>query len=221
MFLVIGVIRADGATSGVPGELRGLEYLHKRYGALPWKRVVAPAVNVARKGFVVTQDLVNYMTAATSLSGDFLSYNPEWAMDFAPNGARVQLGDIMTRKRYADTLETIGELGADAFYNGEIAEATIRALQNANGTMTMEDLRTYKVALRPPLQVKYRDYTITSCSAPSSGVVVLSTFNTISGYNMGKTADINLATHRLDEAIRFGYGQVSTGSSVDDDGTNV
>ncbi|KAI9787935.1 MAG: hypothetical protein M1816_007335 [Peltula sp. TS41687] len=196
-----------GLASGVPGELRGLEYLHKHYGCLPWKRVVAPAVNLARNGFVIDEDFVNYATGATAVSGDFLSQNPTWAIDFAPNGTRVKLGDVMTRKRYANTLETIGEHGVDAFYTGEIAEATIRALQKANGSMTMEDLRNYSVAIREPLQVKYRNYTVTSCSAPSSGVVVLSTLNTISGYDMGKTANINLTTHRLDEAIRFGYGQ--------------
>lgn len=193
----------------MPGELRGLEYLHKHYGSLPWKRVVAPAVNVARNGFVVNEDLVSYMTAATAVAGDFLSHDPTWALDFAPNGTRVKLGDVMTRKRYANTLETIGDYGVDAFYNGEIADATIQALRRANGSMTMEDLRNYSVAVRQPLQIKYRNFTITSCSAPSSGVVVLSTFNTISGYDMGKTSNINLTTHRLDEAIRFGYGQVN------------
>src|SRR5436190_4117631 len=103
--------------SGVPGELRGLEYLHKNYGVLPWKTVVTPAVHVARDGFTVTDDLVKYIAAATT-SYDFLTKDPTWALDFASNGTRAKLGDKITRKRYADTLETIGEYGPDTFYTG-------------------------------------------------------------------------------------------------------
>ena len=170
--------------------------------------MVAPAVKVARDGFVVNADLVNYMSSATTGTYDFLTHDPAWAIDFAPNGTRVQLGDRMTRKRYAETLELIGEQGVDAFYTGRIAVATIAALRNANGTMTMDDLANYSVVTRQPSQVKYRGYTITGGSAPSSGVVALSVMNILSGYDMRKVRDTKLATHRLDEAIRFAYGQV-------------
>jgi gamma-glutamyltranspeptidase/glutathione hydrolase len=61
---------------GVPGELRGLEYLHKHYGRLPWADVMAPAIRVARHGFRVTEDLVSYMAAATAGSVDFLTTDP-------------------------------------------------------------------------------------------------------------------------------------------------
>jgi len=132
--------------SGVPGELRGLEYMHKRYGVLPWKNVVSPAVKVARYGFVVNADTVRYMESA-SPGGGFLTNDPSWALDFAPNGRRVQLGETLSRKRYADTLETIAEQGADAFYSGAIASATIAAIRRANGTMTLADLRNYTIAL--------------------------------------------------------------------------
>lgn len=194
--------------SGVPGELRGFEYLHKKYGSLPWERVVSPAIDEARNGFRVTEDLVRYMEAATSIGGDFLSQDPTWAIDFAPNGTRVKLGDRMTRKRYADTLETISQKGVDAFYTGYIANATISALQAANGTMTLEDLAGYKVTIRETSQIQYRGYTITSVSAPGSGAVALSVLNTLKGYDMSGAKDLGLTTHRLDEAIRFAYGQV-------------
>lgn len=138
----------------------------------------------------------------------FLTEDPTWAIDFAPNGHLVQLGETMTRKRYADTLETIAQHGADAFYTGPIARATIAALQKANGTMTMEDLKNYTVAHREPLSIKYRGFTLTSTNAPSGGVVALSALNTVSGYDgFGDPAQINLTTHRLDEAIRWAYGQ--------------
>lgn len=200
----------DVSFSGVPGELRGLEYLHNHFGKLPWSRIMQPAINVARSGFAVTQDLVNQMNSATKGQENFLVDEPTWAIDFAPNGTRVGLGDVMTRRRYADTLETISKQGANAFYTGLIANATIRALQAQNGTMTLNDLTKYTVAIRKPASITYREYKLTACSAPSSGEVALSVLKTIEGYpDIGTPAALNLSTHRLDEAIRFAYGEVT------------
>ncbi len=200
-----------GLASGVPGELRGMEYLHKHYGRLPWAHVMRPAINVARNGFIVTQDLVNYEKEAIGSGPNFLAEDPNFAIDFAPNGTLLGLNETITRRRYADTLDTISKRGADAFYTGPIANATIQALKAANGTMTLEDLKNYTVAIRKPAQITYRDYKLTACSAPSSGTVALSVMKTIEGYSeIGEAATLNLSTHRLDEAIRFAYGEVIT-----------
>lgn len=173
-----------------------------------------PAINVARNGFKVTQDLVNQMKSATAGQDDFLINNPTWAIDFAPNGTRVALGQTITRKRYADTLEVISQYGPDAFYNGAIANATITALKSAGGTMTLADLSKYTVAIRKPAQITYRAFKLTSCSAPSSGVVAMSAMKTVEGYqDFGYASTLNLSTHRFDEAIRFGYGEVRFQSS--------
>jgi gamma-glutamyltranspeptidase / glutathione hydrolase len=170
---------------------------------------VAPAVKVARFGFPVTKDLIKYMDAVTP-NGKFLTDDPSWAVDFAPRGYRVKLGEIMTRRRYADTLEVIATEGVDAFYSGAIANTTIRALRAANGTMTLRDLQNYTVAIRKPAQIMYRGNKLTACNAPSGGVVALSALNIAGGYDgFGDPAMKNLTTHRLDEAIRFAYGQRS------------
>ncbi|PYH96885.1 gamma-glutamyltranspeptidase [Aspergillus ellipticus CBS 707.79] len=198
---------SGGLASGVPGELRGLEYLHNKYGSLPWSTVVQPAIQTAREGFPVGPDLVRYMESAVGSGEDFLSKDPNWALDFAPNGTRLGLGDTITRKRYADTLETIANQGADAFYSGAIAKTMIAAVQAANGTMTLEDLRGYAVAIRNVSQIDYRGYQITSTTAPSSGIVAMNVLKVLGTYDdMFKSDNLNLSTHRLDEAIRFGYG---------------
>ncbi|EKG14697.1 Gamma-glutamyltranspeptidase [Macrophomina phaseolina MS6] len=197
-----------GLASGVPGELRGLEYLHKHYGKLPWKDLVMPAVKVARYGFRVTEDLVKYMDSATAGQDNFLVNDPTWAIDFAPHGYRVKLNETITRKRYADTLEVIANEGPDAFYTGAIANATIAALQKANGTMTLEDLKNYTARIQDTISINYRGYKLTSGGAPSGGVVALSALKIVEGYeDFGDPANINLTTHRLDEAIRFAYGE--------------
>lgn len=201
-----------GLASGVPGEVRGLEHIHKTYGRLAWKDVVMPAVKVARYGFPVTEDLVRYMDSAVqSANRNFLVDDPQWAIDFAPNGTRLGLNDTITRKRYANTLETIANQGPNAFYTGSIAEATIRIIQATNGTMTLNDLKNYTAAIRKAPTITYRGYKLTSCGAPASGEVVLAVMKTIEGYkDVGQAAAINLSTHRLDEAIRWGYALVST-----------
>lgn len=196
-----------GLASGVPGELRGLEHLHQNYGCLPWKKLLQPAIKVARYGFPVTDDLVRYMASATAGTYDYLTYDETWAIDFAPNGTRLGLGDIFTRKRYANTLESIAEHGPDVFYKGALANATIIALQKSNGTMTLADLANYTVAIRPTSNITYRGYKVHSGSAPSSGAVVLSTMKIVEGYDMSTPAKLNFSTHYLDEGMRFAYGQ--------------
>lgn len=100
-----------GLASGVPGELRGLERLHQGYASKSWESLVMPAVKVARNGFPVTEDLVRYMASATAGIDNFLVNDPTWAIDFAPNGTLLGLGDTITRRRYADTLEAIAKRG--------------------------------------------------------------------------------------------------------------
>lgn len=201
-----------GLASGVPGELRGLQHLHENYGILPWATVLEPAVKVARNGWRVNEDLVKYMdsaiaTANQNSTSNFFINDLEFALDFAPKGRLLKLNETITRKRYADTLETIAKEGPDAFYSGPIAEATIRALQAKNGTMTLEDLKNYTVAIRKPSTITYRDYKLTACSAPSGGEVALASLKIMEGYsNVGSPENINLTTHRLDESMKFAYG---------------
>ncbi|KAI0099326.1 gamma-glutamyltranspeptidase [Nemania sp. FL0031] len=197
----------SGLAAGVPGELRGLEFAHRKFGALPWHAVVEPAAVVARDGFIVTEDTVRYMEYGVQAAGwNFLVEDPSWAQDFAPNGSLVILGETMYRKRYAETLQKVADHGADVFYTGEIAEATIATIQASNGTMTLADLASYKAISREAVNITYRGFSIYSSGAPTSGAVSLSTLKTLEGYAPSDTADANLTLHRLDEALRFAYG---------------
>ena len=85
------------------------------------------------------------------------------------------------------------------------ANATIAALQAANGTMTLEDLKNYQVSIRDPISIDYRGYKMYSTGAPSGGSVALSILKIIEGYDMGSPNLLNISTHRLDEAMRFSY----------------
>jgi gamma-glutamyltranspeptidase/glutathione hydrolase len=193
--------------SGVPGVLRGLYYIHRKYGSIPWAELIYPSVKLARFGFAIDQDLLKNMHLVGTPS--FLVYDDAWAVDFAPNGTLLGLGETLTRKRYAGLLETVATKGPDSFYSGPIADATIRAVQKANGSMTLEDLRNYTLLTRPTTEITYRDFRIISCSAPTGGPVALSALKVVEGYGgFGNISNVNLTTHRFDEAIRFAYGMV-------------
>ncbi|KAJ8062137.1 hypothetical protein OCU04_008696 [Sclerotinia nivalis] len=195
-----------GNAVAVPGDLRGLEYLHNKYGQLPWHAVCNPAVHVARYGFPVSEDTVYYMNAVYNQVGwNFLQDDPNWAIDFAPNGTLLKVGDIMTRKRFANTLEKIAKKGASAFYEGEIAEATVAAIKSTNGIMTLADLQNYEVKIRNSINITYRGYSLHSTGTPSGGSIALSILKTIEGYDMYTASDLLLNTHRLDESMRFSY----------------
>ncbi|OAA72585.1 gamma-glutamyltranspeptidase [Cordyceps fumosorosea ARSEF 2679] len=194
--------------SGVPGELRGLEYLSRKYGALPWSTVMGPAVRLARDGFPVTRDLLRYMNYAIEEYGeDFLHSDPDWAVDFAPHGRRLRLGDTMTRKRYASALEKIASGGPDVFYSGPLGRQFVDTAAAAGGVMTTDDLRDYKVVVRNHSEIEYRGHRVITTTAPSSGIVIANILKVLNTYDdLFTPQNVNLSTHYLDEAMRFAYG---------------
>jgi len=195
-----------GLAAAVPGELRGLEAAHVKFGKLPWRQVVEPAAKVAKDGYPVTEDLVRYMAAGVQYAGyNFLVDDDSWAQDFAPKGKLLEFGETMTRKRYADTLLEVADKGADAFYKGNIAEEMIEIIQASNGSMTLQDLAEYTALFRKPLKVTYKDnYHLYTSGVPSSGAVLLNTLKIIEGYD--DNAEANTTMHRFNEAMRFAYG---------------
>ncbi|KAK5661002.1 hypothetical protein OQA88_12380 [Cercophora sp. LCS_1] len=194
-----------GLAVGIPGELRGLEYLHNRYGKLPWSWLVAPAERVARQGFYVNEDLVRYMNNVGG-NTSFLVTDPVWAIDFAPNGTLVQLGDVITRKRYADTLHEISINGATAFYSGMVADSIVTTINKTGGILDLTDLANYQIKSKKALSINYRDYTLYTTDAPSSGAVMLNILNVMKQYPPEDVKNRELTSHRLVEAMKFAYG---------------
>ena len=190
----------------MPGEVRGMEYIHQNYGSLPWSTLLQPAIKLARDGFVVSGDFAKAMDLSTQ-KNNFLTEDPVWAEDFAPRGIRVEQGDTMTRKRYARTLQAIADGGADAFYMGAVGQATVDAVQRDNGLMVLKDLEEYRVLSRRPVNIDYKDVTLYGCGVPASSSVVLSALKILEGYGDTEENEHNLNVHRMDEAMRFGYGK--------------
>jgi len=195
-----------GLASGVPGELRGLEYLHKKYGKLPWKDVVYPAAEVAQRGWRVGSDLMKYINFMQDKS--FMMEHP-WAEDLAPTGKLIKLGDMITRERYAATLLEIAHNGPDVFYEGYMAQSMIDAVQESGGIMTMDDLKEYSVKKRAVSKTTYRGYKVFSTTAPTSGTMALSILKILEGFeDLWHPQTEILSLHRIIEAMKWGYAGV-------------
>jgi gamma-glutamyltranspeptidase/glutathione hydrolase len=149
--------------SGVPGSVAGLWALHGKYGKLPWAKVVAPAIALARDGFAVDPILAQGL--AKRLARAPISGGP-WS---TPHAA----GEIVKQPELAATLQRISDQGAEGFYTGETATAIAAEMKQGGGLITTEDLRAYKAVWREPLRFDYRGRHVISMPPPSSGGIVL------------------------------------------------
>lgn len=193
-----------GLAVGVPGEIRGLEYLHSNYGRLPWSRPFEIAAEVA-EGFTIEQDLSAKIKSSDASYG-FLREDPLWSEVYAPEGQVLSLGDTVSNKKLVDTYRRIGNEGPDIFYNGEIADNIIKAIQNSGGIMTHDDLKNYEILERDVLSSDFDEYTVYATSAPSSGAVVLSALNTLQNFDDEIWHNDNHTAQALVESMKFAYG---------------
>lgn len=153
--------------SGVPGTVRGLALLHKKYGKLKWKDVVMPSVKLARNGFTLSYSIARGLRGAQRTLGQF----PESKRIYQNNGAYYEAGQTLRLPELARTLERIAKRGPDEFYQGETAKRFAAAMASNGGLITEEDLRAYQPAERKPLLGKYRGHDIIAAPPPSSGGV--------------------------------------------------
>jgi len=158
----------SGLSVGVPGLLRTLEAVHKKYGKLPWASLFAPAIKLAEDGFPVSPRLNVLLNESRPEK-----FSPAaQAYFFDENGKPPEQGKLLKNPRYAETLKAIAERGADAFYSGPVADAIIKAVGQASsipGDMTHADLAGYVAMERDPVCVEYRGRQVCGMGPPSSG----------------------------------------------------
>ncbi|KAJ7497284.1 gamma-glutamyltranspeptidase [Mycena latifolia] len=187
-----------GLSVGVPGEVRGLEEAHRRWGSLPWNTLIEPSVVLA-EGWVVQKELAQRITWFPSL----MLENPEFRAVFAPGGTFLREGDIIRRSNYSRTLATIASEGPDAFYKGPIADSLVRKVGATGGVLSHADLENYTVKVEHALQGTYRGRKVYTTHAPGSGPVLLHMLNLIEKFPM--TARTPLNVHRAVEVLKFGF----------------
>ncbi|MBT8084213.1 MAG: gamma-glutamyltransferase [Woeseia sp.] len=189
---------------GVPGTVAGLALAHERFGSLPWRKLVAPSVGLARDGIPISW----------LLHDSFKGRKSRW--DRYPSSAKVFLkkdgslyepGDTWKQPDLAKTLRRIQKDGRDGFYKGKTAELIADFMANNGGIITLEDLARYEAIEREPIRGTYRGHEIVSMPPPSSGgVVLVEMLNILEGFDLASMGHNSAQyLHVLTEAMRRGY----------------
>ena len=188
---------------GVPGSVAGLHMAWKEHGKLPWRRLVDPAIALARDGFVITEGF------ARSLRGELEEFKkyPATLAQFSKNGTPYEAGEVFKQHDLAKTLERIAAHGPAGFYEGETALLIEKDMAAHGGLITREDLKNYKAVRRTPVRGTYRGYDVISMPPPSSGgTAVIQMLNILEGYDLAKSGFRSADTiHLITESMRRAY----------------
>lgn len=166
--IIAGLSERGHLSCGVPGTVAGLFEAHRKYGKLPWNELIQPAIDLALKGFTLTE---KEAAGLNVIQSDLKLYNsivPDFLIrdKWMPNDT-IRLTDL------GKTLERIRDLGVAGFYEGETADNIIAEMQRGHGLVTHDDLKNYRAIWRDPIIDRYKDYKIISMGPPSSGGIAL------------------------------------------------
>jgi gamma-glutamyltranspeptidase/glutathione hydrolase len=187
--------------SGVPGSVAGLITLHERFGKLPLRGVMAPAITLARDGFVADDIFHTSVEQNAQLIAKFAG-----ADLFLPGGHAPAAGARFVQADLARTLEAIADKGTDGFYKGPVADAVAAEMRRGRGTISAADLAGYRPVWRAPLVGSYRGRTIIAMPPSSSGgVTVLETLNILEPWQPPAPWNSALALHRLASAFQRAF----------------
>jgi gamma-glutamyltranspeptidase/glutathione hydrolase len=153
-------------SSGVPGSVAGIVEVYEKYGSLPFKDLVQPAIDLARNGFKVTKKQARSLNGTRKrfekANNYQILFDKEW-----------KEGDLLQQEELAQTLERIKDKGRDGFYKGKTADLIVDYQKELGGIITHEDLEKYQAIWRKPIVFDYKGYKITSMTMPASGGICL------------------------------------------------
>ncbi len=188
---------------GVPGTVAGLHLAWREKGRLPWKRLVEPAIRLARDGFPLSDGLARSLK---SVLPDMKKY-PASVAAFSKDGVPYEAGELFRQRDLARTLERIAKKGPSGFYQGETAELIERGMKAIGGLITRADLAAYQPRRRVPVAGSYRGYDVLSMPPISSGgTALLEMLNVLEGYDLKAMGFASSkSVHVIAEAMRRAF----------------
>lgn len=198
-----------------PGSLKAFAEAHRDFGKLPWKEVVAPAIDWAKTGWTVRPHVEEFWSMDAELGhvphSDRIKFSKDAMRLYCrEDGTPKRVGDVIINSDYADVLDVIAREGADAFYHGEIAHQMVRDIQRNGGLLDLADLEGYAVQRREPLRSMYRGYEVTTNQPPGGGLMLLQMLNMLQRF------DLKQMGHNTVEYIRV-MAEVMKRASADKD----
>ncbi|KTG20888.1 hypothetical protein cypCar_00026720, partial [Cyprinus carpio] len=191
---------------GVPGEIRGYELAHKLYGRLPWASLFEPTIKMARQGVPIPYVLSRFLQLLSKEKPE----SPLRQLFQNKEGELLKEGDIVRFEKLADTLEIIAEQGANALYIGDIGKSLVSDIQSAGGTISLEDLKSFKASELGAWEVALGEYEMHFPPPPAGGSTLSFILNTMLGFNL-KSASLErdekvLTFQRYVETCKFANG---------------
>ncbi len=189
---------------GIPGTVAGLFEVHEKFGSLPFEKLIQPAINLARKGVVVTKKqaerLNKYKKYFTEANDHTILLDKEW-----------KEGDTIKYQNLAETFMRIKEQGRDGFYKGKTADMLVNYVHKLGGIITKKDLESYNAKWRKPVEFTYRDLKVIAMSPPSSGGICnAQIFKALEPYDIASYGHNSLkAIQLITEAERRAYADRS------------
>lgn len=196
--------RYHGLAVGVPGTVAGLLKALEDHGTMSREQVMAPAIALAENGIEVTAGLSESLEA---LSDRLQKWPSTKKIFFKPDGSAYQPGERLKQPELARSLKLIAAQGADGFYKGETASKLVKAVTDAGGRMSLQDLANYEAIARVPVKGDYRGYEIVSMPPPSSGGIhIIQILNILEGYPLKDYGQNSAQTiHLMAEAMQLAY----------------
>ncbi|MEN2750980.1 gamma-glutamyltransferase [Psychrobacter sp. FBL11] len=196
--------RFHGLAIGVPGTVAGLLKALEDHGTMSRGQVMAPAIALAEDGIEVTAGLSESLEA---LSDRLQKWPSTQKIFFKADGSAYQPGERLKQPELARSLKLIAAQGADGFYKGETASKLVKAVNDAGGSMSLQDLANYEAIAREPVKGDYRGYEIVSMPPPSSGGIhIVQILNILEGYPLKDYGQNSAQTiHLMAEAMQLAY----------------
>ncbi|MFH7766153.1 gamma-glutamyltransferase [Acinetobacter sp. BSP-28] len=192
---------------GVPGTVAGLEYALKKWGSLPLSEVIAPAIQLAENGILVSHSLAKMLNAAEDKLGKW----PSSRTIFFQADRPLRYGERLVQQDLAHSLRLISQQGSRVFYRGEIGDKIIAQIQQHQGIMQKSDLHAYKIIERQPIIGNYKGYQIVTMPPPSSGGVhLVQMLNILEQFPLQQWGANSAQTlHYLVESMKLAYADRS------------